>query len=234
MKVTGNGGYVMQSWFDVYNFDIENREEDAVGLAGAADWLNAFVDREVEEFGIPPERVIVGGLSQGGAVVCRALVGSERRLGGAFMLCSYVPLRRRVLEMKTPFASQIPLFWGHGIMDAQVTFPLALRSAKQLALDLETTFLRTSHPLTPESLQEDFKRQSEGTGKSSNSSAAGKATLRFCYYGDLGHWFSEEEISDLAVWMNGILGNGRYKEVGGVGEAEGEEEGEAGMDVDDG
>jgi hypothetical protein len=90
---------LMNERFDCLSFDIENREEDERGLAEAARFLNELIDIEVNEHGIPLERIIIGGLSQGGAVTCRTLTTTERKLGGAFILSSYVPLRRKVPEV---------------------------------------------------------------------------------------------------------------------------------------
>jgi predicted esterase len=89
--------------FDCYSFDIENREEDEEGIADAADWLNDFVDLELETCPyLTPARIVIGGLSQGGAVTCRMIVETERTLGGAFLLSTYVPLRKKVPEVSWP------------------------------------------------------------------------------------------------------------------------------------
>lgn len=95
------------SWFDLYSFDIENRAEDEEGLLRCASWLSALIDKEVKECKIDYDRIIIGGISQGGAVICRTLLNTERMLGGAFLLSSYVPLRRKVPEIKSPLANSI-------------------------------------------------------------------------------------------------------------------------------
>lgn len=85
--------------FDVVSFDIENRPEDEEGLARGAKWVNSIIEREVNENQISPERIILGGLSQGGALACRTLLALERKIGGVFLLSTYVPLRKKVPEV---------------------------------------------------------------------------------------------------------------------------------------
>ncbi|TEB37334.1 alpha/beta-hydrolase [Coprinellus micaceus] len=209
MKVTGNFGEVMPSWFDCYSFDIEGREEDEEGIADAADWLNDFVDLELETCPyLTPARIVIGGLSQGGAVTCRTIVETERTLGGAFLLSTYVPLRKKVPELKTALSSTIPIFWGHGTLDAQVSFALALRSAKQLSADLGIEFVQLGLvPLQPKDVKDDSPHHS------TNHQGI---KLRFMYYGTLGHWFCDEELQDLAVWLSAILGAKEEGRKGGV------------------
>jgi predicted esterase len=81
--------------FDVYGFDIFTRAEDEPSLLSAVSSVNALITSEIQECGIPPERIIVGGISQGGALACLTGLTSERRFGGVFVLSGYVPLCRK-------------------------------------------------------------------------------------------------------------------------------------------
>jgi lysophospholipase-1 len=83
----------------VYSVDIFRRAEDEPGILAAVASINALIDSEIAEHGIPPERVVVGGLSQGGALACLLSVTSARRLAGAFVLSAYVPLWRKTREV---------------------------------------------------------------------------------------------------------------------------------------
>jgi predicted esterase len=78
--------------FDLYSFDIPNRPEDETGLFAAVRQINNLIDAEIES-GIPPHRVIVGGLSQGAAVSVLTGLATERKLAGIFALSGYIPLR---------------------------------------------------------------------------------------------------------------------------------------------
>jgi predicted esterase len=87
--VTINGGMVMRAWYDIYGFDV-NAREDTQGLLGSAATIRGLVGREVER-GMPVERVVLAGFSQGGAVVLHAGLGGGQVLGGILGLSTYLP-----------------------------------------------------------------------------------------------------------------------------------------------
>lgn len=85
--------------FDCLSFDIDNRREDEEGLLRAVGWINEIIQAE-RKAGIPPDRIIVGGLSQGGALAVLTGLTTTESLAGVFLLSSYVPLRRKVREVR--------------------------------------------------------------------------------------------------------------------------------------
>lgn len=110
--------------FDCYSFDIENRDEDEEGINGAADWLDQFIDLELSTCTyLTPSRIVISGLSQGGAVTCRTVVGTERTLGGAFMLSTYVPLRKKMPEVR--------INWPDVLVEVLLTWTSLLRRIAQ-------------------------------------------------------------------------------------------------------
>lgn len=86
------------SRFDCYSFDIPNRAEDEEGLYRAVNWINKLISIEETEYNISPNRIIIGGLSQGGAVSLLTTITSKKPLAGLFALSTYVPLRRKTPE----------------------------------------------------------------------------------------------------------------------------------------
>ena len=66
MPVTVNGGYVMRSWYDIVGTDIAKREDEG-GLRASQAQVEALIDREKAR-GIPAERIILAGFSQGCAM----------------------------------------------------------------------------------------------------------------------------------------------------------------------
>lgn len=88
--------------FDLYSFDIPNRPEDETGLLAAVRQINDLIDAEIED-GIPPHRIIVGGLSQGGALAALTGLTTERKLAGFFVLSGYVPLCRKAASVSFLF-----------------------------------------------------------------------------------------------------------------------------------
>jgi len=189
MPVTGNGGAVMNSWFDCYSFDIANRREDEVGLYRVVEQINDIISTEENASKIPSHRIIVGGLSQGSAVSILTALTTQRPLAGVFILSGYVPLRKKTKEIASPLAPTLSIFWGHGCLDLQVRYDFALECAQTLASDLGIPFRETEENLDPT----DFSEPGSRLG------------LRFMTYKMLPHWMCGPEMEDLGVWMEALI-----------------------------
>ena len=66
IPVTINNGYVMPAWYDIKQMDVD-RHVDIEQLQESASWVHNLIDREISR-GIPSNKIIVAGFSQGGAV----------------------------------------------------------------------------------------------------------------------------------------------------------------------
>ena len=66
IPVTVNGGMVMPAWYDILGLDFDRRVDEQ-GLSRSVDQVTALLERE-QERGIAPERLILAGFSQGGAI----------------------------------------------------------------------------------------------------------------------------------------------------------------------
>ena len=64
--VTINNGMRMRAWYDIVSFDFNQRADDA-GVAQSVAQTQALIARENAR-GIPDERIVLIGFSQGGAV----------------------------------------------------------------------------------------------------------------------------------------------------------------------
>lgn len=85
--------------FDVYSSDHVNRQEDEPGLHRAASMLNGWIQDEHQKHGIPYDRIIIGGISQGGAVSLLTALTTLHPIGGVFVLSSYITLRKKIPEV---------------------------------------------------------------------------------------------------------------------------------------
>ena len=65
--------------------------EDAAGIRASAAAVTELIDREVER-GIPAERIVLAGFSQGGAVALHTALREPRPLAGVMALSTYLPL----------------------------------------------------------------------------------------------------------------------------------------------
>ncbi|CAN8074859.1 unnamed protein product [Agarophyton chilense] len=119
IPVTLNGGYPMPSWFDIRGLD-ENSNDDERGILNALSRLNAIIDHQVEQ-GIPLERIVVGGFSQGGALALTAALKLERSVAGFVALSAWLPLRSQYPAQMTTANQDTSLFMGHGTADPVVS-----------------------------------------------------------------------------------------------------------------
>ena len=102
--VTINGGMRMRAWYDIREANLQNRA-DLDGVAESVAQVDALVAREAER-GVPPERVLLAGFSQGGAVTLAAGIARRQPLAGLVALSTYLPMgadaARAALAALTP------------------------------------------------------------------------------------------------------------------------------------
>ncbi len=87
--VTINNGMRMRAWYDILGFG--GGAEDDAGIRASAAAVTRLVDREIER-GVPANRIVVAGFSQGGAIALQLALRSARRLAGVLALSTYLPL----------------------------------------------------------------------------------------------------------------------------------------------
>ncbi len=129
--VTINGGYVMRAWYDVVSADFSPGREEADGVRQSAEQIEALLARENER-GIPAERIVLAGFSQGGAVALHAGLRHAQRLAGILALSCYLPLADTLADEAHTRNRQVSIFMAHGRNDPVVPYDYGKRSAKQL------------------------------------------------------------------------------------------------------
>jgi predicted esterase len=86
------------------------------------DYFHKLVKSEIEESGIPSNRIVLGGFSQGGAMAIFSAITCTEKLAGMFGLSCYLLLHGKVKEM-IPEGNpnkDTPIFMGHGDSDPLV------------------------------------------------------------------------------------------------------------------
>ncbi|WP_018718016.1 alpha/beta hydrolase [Arhodomonas aquaeolei] len=127
--VTLNAGMSMRAWYDLYGLD-ESMHEDADGLERSRAAVTALIERESGR-GVPAERLVLAGFSQGGAVALHTALNHPQRLAGIMGLSTYLPLRERLAEAPAANADT-PVFMAHGRQDPVLPFEFGRRSAERL------------------------------------------------------------------------------------------------------
>jgi phospholipase/carboxylesterase len=130
VSVTVNGGYVMPAWYDIFTLDIAGNQDEA-GIRAAEAMLVELVETEVSR-GIAPERIVLAGFSQGGAIALQAALRYPSRLAGVLALSTYLPLASSVESEKSPANLGLPIFMAHGRADTVIPIQAAVASRRQL------------------------------------------------------------------------------------------------------
>ena len=120
--VTCNGGMAMPSWMDLAEIPVtptmadSGRDmEDSVGM------IHATVDELVQKEGIPADRVLLAGFSQGGALSLVSFLKYPSKLGGCMVLSGWAAPASNVPSLAAASASkESPVFVGHGDSDGVV------------------------------------------------------------------------------------------------------------------
>ena len=119
MPVTVNGGYVMPAWYDILGPDLVS-QQDAAGIQASERAIVALIAQEVAR-GIPAERIVLAGFSQGCAMALHTGLRLPQRLAGIMALSGYLPLADRLTAERNPANAQTPVFMAHGTQDPVVT-----------------------------------------------------------------------------------------------------------------
>jgi phospholipase/carboxylesterase len=126
MPVTINGGYVMRAWYDIVATDL-GRQEDEAGLRASQAKVEALIEREKAR-GIPAERIILAGFSQGCAMTLQTGLRQKEKLAGLMCLSGYVPIAAKAAAEHTPESLATPVFMVHGRMDPVIPVARAEQS----------------------------------------------------------------------------------------------------------
>ena len=119
--VTLNGGYAMRAWYDIIALD-RRAAEDEQGIRASQALVTELIRRENGR-GIPTERIVLAGFSQGGAMALLCGTRYPERLAGIIGLSCYQLLAARFDAERLPANQSTPIFLGHGVQD-QVVLPM--------------------------------------------------------------------------------------------------------------
>ena len=126
MPVTINNGYVMRAWYDIIGTDIARREDEA-GLRASQVEIEALIAREKAR-GIPAERIILAGFSQGCAMTLQTGLRHDEKLAGLLCLSGYVPLADKISNERSEASLKTPIFLVHGTHDGVIPVARAHQS----------------------------------------------------------------------------------------------------------
>jgi len=136
--VTINGGMEMRAWYDILEMSIE-RKVDMENIEESCAQINDLVDAQIA-LGIPSERIVLAGFSQGGVIAYQLGLKINKKIAGIMALSTYLVEGDSVLEAKDSVNGETSILIHHGTMD-----PVVPPSLGNSARD---TLLNKSYPVT--------------------------------------------------------------------------------------
>jgi phospholipase/carboxylesterase len=113
--VTLNGGFAMRAWYDIVSLERRGPEDES-GIRASQALVEALIRRENER-GIPSERIVLAGFSQGGALALVTGTRYPHKLAGIMGLSCYMLLAERFAAERVAANQATPIFLAHGLED---------------------------------------------------------------------------------------------------------------------
>lgn len=133
--VTINNGLRMRAWYDIRDFSADqltgDGRADSAGVLESVTQVEALIAREAQR-GVPSQRLILAGFSQGGAVTLATGLRRDTPLAGLVGLSTYLPMAPQAASHMGTGAGVQPVFMAHGMRDPVVPFTAGERSAELL------------------------------------------------------------------------------------------------------
>ncbi|MDH3640075.1 MAG: alpha/beta hydrolase [Gammaproteobacteria bacterium] len=153
--VTINGGMVMRAWYDISAMEMV-RNEDAAGVEQSAAQVRDLIAEQNRD-GIPTERIILAGFSQGGAIALHTGLRYAEALAGIMALSTYVPLKQRLAKEAHASNLGTSVFMAHGTSDPVIPLTLGDASRKllqELGYPVEWRTYPMQHAVSPEEIDD--------------------------------------------------------------------------------
>ncbi|HTJ96169.1 MAG TPA: alpha/beta hydrolase [Rhodocyclaceae bacterium] len=136
MPVTCNNGYVMRAWFDILSMAGGKRDIDESTIIATVDLVRGLIAKENAR-GIPSNRIVLCGFSQGGAMAYTVGLTHPETLAGMVALSGYIPAPQWVENNFKEANRSTPIFAAHGTQDEVLPIQLG-EAARDLAQKLNS------------------------------------------------------------------------------------------------
>ncbi len=118
-KVTANNGYEMRAWYDIFGFG-GNSPQDEAGIRESQRDIESLIAQEISR-GIAPNKIVLAGFSQGGAIALHTALRQQQALAGVLALSTYLPLKAQLAAEKSVANQNTPIFMAHGMHDTVIS-----------------------------------------------------------------------------------------------------------------
>ena len=121
IPITINGGMVMRGWYDITSVADISDAADIPGIQNSIDEISTLIDQQIA-LGIPAEKIILTGFSQGGVIAINAALQYPQKLAQIIALSTYMPAWEH-FKQKTKRQNKLTsVLQAHGSFDPVVPF----------------------------------------------------------------------------------------------------------------
>ncbi|MGS2719361.1 alpha/beta hydrolase [Paraglaciecola aestuariivivens] len=113
--VTINNGMSMRAWYDITSLDFDNRA-DSQGVHESSQLVADLIQSEMDK-GIPANKIVLAGFSQGGVIALHLGTRFEHSLAGIMSLSSYMSESQTLSEQAHIANKNTPILVAHGTHD---------------------------------------------------------------------------------------------------------------------
>ncbi len=152
IAVTAFGGQRARAWFD---FDPAGGA-DLPGLKKSAAQIRDLIQNEIDN-GMPAQRILLAGFSQGGVMAFHTGLYYPKRLAGILALSTFLAEGEKLATAKAEANEQIPILMCHGQQDTVLPMALgksSLATLKSAGYAVEWREYPMGHEVCMEEIQE--------------------------------------------------------------------------------
>ena len=150
--VTINNGMRMPAWYDI--LQMGGGTEDEAGIRESQGFVESLMARETQR-GVPRDRIVLAGFSQGGAIALQAGLRHPERLAGIMALSTYLPLSKTLEKEHAAAHRALPIFMAHGKFDGMIGLDRAALSRdamRALGYTIDWREYPMQHSVCPEEI----------------------------------------------------------------------------------
>lgn len=153
--ITMNNGYEMRAWYDLYGLTLQTKQDEA-GMRAMQQEIESLIEAEQAQ-GIPADKIVLAGFSQGGAMAFFTGLRYPKKLAGILALSTYVSLKEKLADEAHQANKDTPIFMAHGSFDSIITLDTCLvsrRLLEDLNYQVEWREYPMPHSVCPEEIED--------------------------------------------------------------------------------
>ena len=113
--VTINNGMEMRAWYDIKSLELDQRA-DIEGVRESAELVEALIEDEIAK-GVPSEKILLAGFSQGGVIALHLGPRYQKKLAGIMALSTYLSEPEKLATEAHEANKETEIMFGHGQQD---------------------------------------------------------------------------------------------------------------------